>query len=46
MYIQTITPKTLVMSSSAELPIPRGRFNDIKDAYLEHAFQKEQVFLT
>ena len=45
-YIQTITPKTLVMSSRAELPIPRGRYNDIKDAYLEHAFQKEQVFLT
>ena len=45
-HIQTITPKTLVMSSRAELPIPRGRFNDIKDAYLEHAFQKEQVFLT
>lgn len=41
-----ITPKTLVMSSRAELPIPRGRYNDIKDAYLEHAFQKEQVFLT
>ena len=34
------------MSSRAELPIPRGRYNDIKDAYLEHAFQKEQVFLT
>ena len=45
-HIQTITPKTLIMSSRAELPIPRGRFNDIKDAYLEHAFQKEQVFLT
>ena len=45
-HIQTIMPKTLVMSSRAELPIPRGRFNDIKDAYLEHAFQKEQVFLT
>lgn len=45
-HIQTITPKTLVMSSCAELPIPRGRYNDIKDAYLEHAFQKEQVFLT
>ena len=45
-HIQTITPKTLVMSSRAELPIPRGRYNDIKDAYLEHAFQKEQVFLT
>ena len=45
-HIQTITPKTLIMSSRAELPIPRGRYNDIKDAYLEHAFQKEQVFLT
>ena len=45
-HIQTITPKTLVMSSRVELPIPRGRYNDIKDAYLEHAFQKEQVFLT
>ena len=45
-HIQTIMPKTLVMSSRAELPIPRGRYNDIKDAYLEHAFQKEQVFLT
>ena len=27
-HIQTITPKTLVVSSRAELPIPRGRFNE------------------
>ncbi|MFR5640633.1 MAG: hypothetical protein ACLUDF_06205 [Butyricicoccus sp.] len=34
-------PKTLVMSSRAELPIPRGRFNDIKDVP-EHAFRKSR----
>ena len=34
------------VNSGYECGVGLERFNDIKDAYLEHAFQKEQVFLT
>ena len=45
-HIRTIAPKSLIMASGAELPIPRGKYNEIKDRYLEYAFQRKQVFLT
>ncbi len=45
-YIRSIAPKTLTMEDGAVLPIPRGKYNEIKDRYLEYAFQRKQVFLT
>lgn len=45
-YIKSMTTKTLTMMSLAELPIPRGKYNDIKEQYLEYAFRRKQVFLT
>lgn len=45
-YIKSMTTKTLTMMSLAELPIPRGKYTEIKEQYLEYAFRRKQVFLT
>lgn len=44
-YVKNIAPKAITMASLAELPIPRGKYGELKDRYLEYAFQRKQVFL-
>lgn len=44
-YVQSISYRTITMSSMTEIPIPRGKYNDIKEAFLEYAFQNGQVKL-
>ena len=44
-YVKNIVPKAITMASLAELPIPRGKYAELKDRYLEYAFQRKQVFL-
>lgn len=44
-YVQTISYRAIVMSCQAEIPIPRGKYNEIKNAYLEYAFQNSQVMV-
>ena len=44
-YVQSISHRSVTMSSQAEIPIPRGKYNKIKDAFLEHAFRNGQVRL-
>ena len=44
-YVRNIMPKAITMASLAELPIPRGKYGELKDRYLEYAFQRKQVFL-
>ncbi|MBO5352120.1 MAG: response regulator transcription factor [Lachnospiraceae bacterium] len=45
-YIQTMSYKSILMDSLAEIPIPRGKYSEIKDKYLEYAFNKRQVLLS
>ena len=33
------------MSCLDEIPIPRGKYNEVKDAFLEYAFQNRQVMI-
>lgn len=42
-YVQNISYRAVVMSCLAEIPIPRGKYNEVKNAYLEYAFQNRQV---
>ena len=42
-YIESLSYKTVTMSCLTELPIPRGKYQEIKDAYLEYAFQNRKV---
>ena len=44
-YIQQLTYQAITMSSQTKIPIPRGKFKAIKDAYLEFAFESRQVIL-
>ena len=37
-YIHSLSYKSITMCSQTEIPIPRGKYNEIKDAFLNHAF--------
>jgi len=42
-YVETISYRAIIMASKSEIPIPRGKYNEIKNAFLEYAFQNGQV---
>lgn len=44
-YVRTLSTRAITMSSQAEIPLPRGKHNEVKDAFLAHAFQNQQVML-
>lgn len=44
-YVQKLSYKSVTMSCMAEIPIPRGKYNEIKNAFLEHAFLNRQVMI-
>lgn len=44
-YVQSISYRTVTMSSLTKIPIPRGKYNEIKDAFLAYAFRNGQVNL-
>ena len=44
-YVQQLTQRAVVMISMTEIPIPRGKYNEVKSAFLEYAFQNRQVIL-
>lgn len=37
-HIQNLSYRAITMSCLAEIPIPRGKYNEIKNAFLEYAF--------
>lgn len=45
-YIQNISYRAVSMSCLTEIPIPRGKYAEIKDMYLEYAFNRKQVFIS
>lgn len=44
-YIQHISYRTVTMSCQAEIPVPRGKYDEIKNAFLKSAFRAGQVGL-
>lgn len=44
-YIHSISYRAITMASLTEIPIPRGKYNEIKDAFLSYAFRNGQVEL-
>ena len=44
-YVRNLSYHTITMFSSAEIPLPRGKYHEVKDTYLEYAFQKRQVLI-
>lgn len=44
-YIQNLSYKAIIMANLTEIPIPRGKYSEFKDKYLEYVFNRKQVFL-
>lgn len=44
-YVKTLSYRGVTMSCLTQIPIPRGKYTEIKDAYLEYAFQNKQVMI-
>lgn len=44
-YVQNLSTYAITMSCLTEIPIPRGKYNEIKNAFLEYAFQNRQVMI-
>ena len=44
-YIKNLSYRTITMSSLVEIPVPRGKYNEIKSAFLKNAFEDGQVTL-
>lgn len=42
-YVRNISSQAVTMTSLTEIPIPRRKYNEIKDAFLAYAFQNGQV---
>ena len=45
-YIQKISYKAVTMESLAEIPIPHGKCSEVRNLYLEYAFERNQVFMS
>ena len=44
-HVQGISYRSVTMKNEAEIPLPRGRYQETKEAYLEYAFQNRQVMV-
>lgn len=44
-YIQNISSRSIKMVNGAEIPIPHGKCSEIKNTYMEYAFNGEQAVL-
>lgn len=44
-YIQNISSRSIKMVNDAEIPIPHGKCSEIKNTYMEYAFNREQAVL-
>lgn len=44
-YVQNISSRAVTMTCRTEIPIPKGKYGEIKDAFLAYAFRNEQVKL-
>lgn len=44
-HVQNLSYKSITMSCLAEIPIPRGKYKEIKDTFLEYAFVNQRGML-
>ena len=44
-YVQNLSARAITMSCLTEIPLPRGKYNEIKDVFLEYAFQDRRVVM-
>lgn len=44
-YVQNISNKGVIMTDGTEIPIPHGRYSELKDKFFAYFFNKKQTFL-
>ena len=44
-YVQSLSYQSITMDCGTEIPLPRGKYAEVKEAYLEYAFQNRKVTL-
>lgn len=44
-YVQNLSARAITMSSLTEIPVPRAKYNEVKNIFLEYAFVNRQVIL-
>ena len=44
-YVQNLSYRAITMSCLTEIPIPRGKYQELKETYLEYAFKNRQVMV-
>lgn len=42
-YVQSLSARGITMSCLTEIPLPRGKYQEVRDSYLEYAFQNGKV---
>lgn len=45
-YVESISSRAITMTNSLKIPIPHGKYTEIKNRYLEYIFDRKQVFLS
>lgn len=45
-YVQSISSKAIIMTDGTQIPIPHGRYSELKDKFFDYFFHKKQTFLT
>ena len=44
-YVQNISNKAVTMEDGTQIPIPHGKYSELKDKFFAYFFQKNQTFL-
>ena len=44
-YVQNLSYQSITMSCLTEIPLPRGKYHEVKDAYLEHMCRSGQMMV-
>ena len=44
-YVQNISSKAITMTDGIQIPIPHGKYSELKDKFFDYFFRKNQTFL-
>ena len=45
-YVQNISTKEIILTDGTQIPIPHGKYSELKDKFFEYFFNKKQTFLS
>ena len=45
-YVQNISSKAITMADGSQIPLPHGKYSELKDKFFDYLFHKKQTFLT